>query len=520
MPQRSAAKSSAVKTAPAASVPGTEAGAPVRSAVVVGGGISGLIAARDLARAGLHVSVLEASDAFGGCVGIHQVAGLDLDSGAESFATRSQAVPGLIAELGLADRITTPNSAGSWLQLDAPELSDGAQRMPSSGMLGIPADPLAPDIVRAVGRAGSARAALDRVLPVAALTRRSSLSLGELVRARMGDQVLRRLVAPVVGGVYSADPDVLDVDSVAPGLRAAMATHGSLAAAVGALRKAAPAGSAVAALQGGMGQLSQALVEDLRASGAVLLTGSPVTALRRTGVPDTGPAARAGADGTGPAWQVQAGARQFPADVVVVATDGPAAVDLLSPVLPELAGSRPQPGPGVALVTLVVDQPDLDAHPRGTGVLVARDVRAVDAKALTHATAKWQWLADSTGPGTHVLRLSYGRGLAAGAGEAPDTQARRTDRDLFAQALKDASALLSVPLDVADVVGWDVVRWVGALPSAAVGHSGRVAAVRSAVAGQPGLEAVGAWLAGTGLAAVTADTRSRIRRLVEGPAVQ
>ena len=507
MPHRSPAK-----TAAAATVPGTAAGAAARSAVVVGGGISGLIAARDLARAGLRVTVLEASGAFGGCVGTHQVAGLDLDSGAESFATRSQAVPDLIAELGLADRILPPNPAGSWLQLDAAELADGAQRMPSSGMLGIPADPLAPDIVRAVGRAGAARAALDRVLPVAPLTRRSSLSLGELVRARMGDQVLRRLVAPVVGGVYSADPDALDVDSVAPGLRTAMAEHGSLAAAVGALRKAAPAGSAVAALRGGMGQLSRALVEDLQASGAVLRTGTAVTGLQRTDA--------AGGSGTSSTWQVQADGQEFPADVVVVATDGPAAVDLLAPVLPDLAAYRPQPGPGVALVTLVVDQPDLDAHPRGTGVLVARDVTGVDAKALTHATAKWQWLADSTGPGTHVLRLSYGRGLAAGAGETPDTQALRTDDDLFAQALKDASALLSVPLGADDVVGWDVVRWVGALPSAAVGHSARVAAVRSAVSGQPGLEAVGAWLAGTGLAAVTADTRTRVRRLVDGTGVQ
>ncbi|WP_329609431.1 protoporphyrinogen/coproporphyrinogen oxidase [Arthrobacter sp. ATA002] len=303
------------------------------------------------------------------------------------------------------------------------------------------------------------------------------------------------------GGVYSSDPDVLDVDSVAPGLRAALAKHGSLAAAVGSMRASAPAGSAVAGLAGGMGTLTRALEEDLAARGVKVDTGVTVEAVER--------------DGDG--WVVSAAGRTLSADALVMATDGPAAVNLLAAAVPELAAARPGPGPGVALVTLVVDQPDLDAHPRGTGVLVAEDVEAVDAKALTHATAKWQWLADSTGPGTHVLRLSYGRALsaAAAAGQAPASPVDRGDADLFAQALADASVLLQVPLGVDDVVGWDVVRWVGALPSAAVGHRDRVAAVRTAVDAVSGLEVVGAWLAGTGLAAVTADTRTRIAGLTE-----
>ena len=486
------------------SAPGTdptESAVPARTAVVIGGGISGLIAARDLARSGLSVTLLEAGAELGGCVGTHRVAGLALDSGAESFATRSPAVADLVAELGLADAVVSPTPGGAWLQLSGEDVAAAAQPMPQSGMLGIPADLRAPEIVKAIGRAGAARAALDKVLPVGGLARRESVSLGEVVRARMGEAVLRRLVSPVVGGVYSSDPDVLDVDSVAPGLRAALAKHGSLAAAVASLRAAAPAGSAVAGLAGGMGMLSRALEEDLLARGVKLETGTAVDAVDRAG------------DG----WTVSASGRSFSADALVMATDGPAAVDLLAATVPELAAARPGPGPGVALVTLVVDQPDLDAHPRGTGVLVAAEVDAVDAKALTHATAKWQWLADSTGPGTHVLRLSYGRALsaAAAAGETRPGPVDREDDDLFAQALADASVLLQVPLGVDDVVGWDVVRWVGALPSAAVGHRDRVASVRAAVEQVPGLEVVGAWLAGTGLAAVTTDTRARIRGLVE-----
>lgn len=540
-------------------------------AVVIGGGISGLVAALELARAGYAVTVLERSRALGGCVGQHEVAGLTLDSGAESFSTRSEAVADLIAELGLAERIQAPNPQGAWIQLPVKggSLAGGAQPLPRTGILGIPSDPADPAIVRAIGKAGSVRAALDRVRPMGSLLKKDRVSLGEVVRTRMGEQVLRNLVAPVVAGVYSADPDLLDVDSVAPGLRAAMAEHGSLGAAVAAMRAAAPAGSAVAGLAGGMGELTNALAAALRGLGVRLLTEVAVEGVRRggdgsavsqepapkpgqesagavtvvdqtgglvtaagadaagTGSPGpggpgpagsklAGPGPETAAHGTRPAsrWLIAAGGREYAADALVVATDGGTAVDLLEPLVPGLAELKPEPGPGVALVTLVVDLPELDSHPRGTGVLVAEETQGVEAKAMTHATAKWQWLADAAGPSNHVLRLSYGRS-GAGSGAGPDS---RSDGNLYLQALADASALLGVKITDADVVGWDVVRWVGALPFAAVGHQERVAKVRGLVAAVPGLQVVGAWLAGTGLVSVVSDTRRRAAALTPAAA--
>lgn len=453
--------------------------------VVVGGGMAGLVAARELMSRGLQVTVLEAAGTFGGCVAARDIGGLTLDSGAESYSTRSDTVPRLAKSLGLGDRLVAPNPAGAWIQLPGTVLARSAQRLPASGILGIPADVMDPDVVRAVGRPGALRASLDRVLPLGHLLKNSSLSLGEVVRARMGVEVLTRLVAPVVSGVFSADPESLDVDSAAPGLRAAMKQHGSLGAAVGALRRAAPAGSAVGGLDGGMAQLTRALVGVLESGGAELLAAEPVISVVRA------------ADG----WTVATDGRSLSARALVVATDGPAAVGLLGASLPALERSRPASVPGVALVTLVVDVPQLDAHPRGTGVLVAAGVAGVKAKALTHATAKWRWLADRTGPGGHVLRLSYGR--AEGPSPSDD------DGTLYRTALADASALLDTQITEPDVVDWDVVRWNGALPHAAVGHRDMVARVRAAAAPERGLELVGGWLAGTGLVAVIDDAASR-----------
>lgn len=491
---------------------------PARTALVLGGGISGLLSARELAAAGLTVTVLEATDTWGGCVGSHVVAGLTLDSGAESFATRSAAVADLAGELGLADKIVEPRPGGAWVQLP-----EGARELPRTGVLGIPANPWDPEVRRTLGFTGSLRASLDRFLPASVGVSGDVTSVSALVRARMGRRVLERLVAPVVGGVHSADPGLLDVDMVAPGLRAGITRHGSLAAAVAAQRRspAAPetsvppsespaphisgqpalakAGSAVASLEGGMQTLISALLADLRERGVTLQGGSAADNVART------------ADG----WRVTAADATYDGGMLVVALPGPAAVGLLQAAVPTLAGRSPESGPDVRLVTLVVDVPELDGRPRGTGILVGPQAPGIEAKALTHATAKWDWLAAAAGPGTHVLRLSYGRleGTAtAGATAAAPVPAG--DKEFLTAALRDASALLEVPIQRKDVVDWDVVRWEGALPFAAVGHKARVAEVRKLCAEQPGLAIVGGWVAGNGLAAVVSDTRQQVQKLL------
>lgn len=479
-----------------------------RTALVVGGGISGLLAARELARSGLNTTVLEASDAWGGCVGRHDVAGLTLDSGAESFATRSTAVADLAAELGLGGHIVAPRPGGAWVQLPG-----GPRELPKTGVLGIPANPWDPEVRRSLGLGGSLRASLDKLLPASVGTTAEVCSVAALVRARMGRRVLERLVEPVVGGVHSADPGLLDVDMVAPGLRAGITRHGSLAAAVAAQRKGtgtqatatqgastqgrpAKAGSAVAGLRGGMHTLVTELVADLRARGVQLLPGTAATAVART--PD--------------GWVVAAGEDSYKADMLVVALDGPSAVRLLKEPVPALAGHEPGPGPVVKLVTIVVDLPALDRRPRGTGILVAPQTVGIQAKALTHATGKWDWVAEAAGRGRHVLRLSYGRSegasaASAAAGPGPETA---SDEELLYMALQDASALLTVPVTREALVDWDVVSWAGALPFAAVGHRQRVAEVRQVCAGVDGLLMVGGWLAGNGLAAVVADTKKQL----------
>jgi oxygen-dependent protoporphyrinogen oxidase len=379
--------------------------------------MAGLLVALRLAQAGHRVTLLEASDRVGGQLTPQRIAGVDLDAGAESFATRGTAVTALIDELGLAADVVTPNSAPAWLH----RARGPAVPLPAAGLLGIPGDPLAPDVVSAIGRVGAWRARLDAVLPLAIGSR--ATTLGDLVAARMGRAVLDGLVAPVARGVFSRDPGDLALEVVAPTLVDRMHELGSLAAAVRGLRENAPAGSLVAGIRGGMFRLTDALADACRRSGVDIRTG-----VRVEEVP--------------------------PGGVLAAATQ-----------------SAP-PGRPVTVVTLALRTALLDGAPRGTGVLVATG-GSVEARALTHLTAKWDWIADVL-DGAHAVRLSYDE----------------TPTDPVAQALRDASTIFGATLP--DPIDSTVRTWLRPASEQPVSDIPRT--------GEP--------VAGSGLAAVVAHAET------------
>lgn len=440
---------------PSAQSPATSSPDTPASVIVVGGGIAGLVVARDLALAGVAVTLFEASDHLGGKVARHRVAGLELDAGAESFATRRGIVAETARQLGLENQIVQPNPDGAWLQNTA----GAAFPMPKTGVLGIPGTPRAADVIRAIGFGAAVRAQLDALLP--GFFAAKEPTLGRLVRRRMGRGVLEQLVAPVTLGIHSQHPNDLDADAVAPGLRAALLSTGSLAGAVRQLRRAAPAGSAVNGISGGVFELVLAFERDLARLGVQIRLSSPVHGVDATGVTLS--------DGS-----------RIEADRVVLAASLPNAAAQSQPDEHGSAAST------IVLVTLVVRNSQLDAAPRGTGLLVAPGSPGVRAKALTHATAKWKWLAESAGSGAHVVRLSY----------------NNIGRDgLREQARLDAGVLLNIDIQPADITGFAVVEWQ---PPAGVPRP------------IPGVLLVGEGVSGTGLAAVIAHAHSTTAGLLGG----
>ncbi|MFT4295855.1 MAG: FAD-dependent oxidoreductase [Micropruina sp.] len=433
------------------------------SAVVIGAGAGGLVAAWELARGGCDVVLLDAWKWPGGLLGRAELEGIPLDVGAEGYSVRGGAVEQLLADLGASELIARPNPGGAWLQT-----ASGAHPIPKRLVFGLPADPDADDVRAVVGELPAPRVA--------------SGTLAELAEAGYGRRVLDDLVTPLVGGVYSASPDDVTLAELAPALAAAVASGVPLRQAVTDAATDAPKGGAVHGLRGGMHGLVDLLISSARGTGNFeLAVEEPVRELNR----------RPGG------WRVGTSRRELDADLVVLAVPLDVAVRLLGgPVVP--ATSR------IDVVTLVLDAPGLGGEePRGTGVLVGAEVPGVAAKALTHSTAKWAWLRETAG-GREVLRLSYGR-----RGQPPATAGLDADA-LAALVRADASVLLGRPVPEPVAVrrtGWSI------LPPGTPG----LADAREWLTEQrtAGLGLAGAGIAGVGLAGVVPQARAEAARLMQ-----
>lgn len=468
----------------------TAAGLPTTVDVaVIGGGIAGLTVAWELARAGRRVVVCEAGAVVGGMLRGGRVAGVDVDLGAESFATRTSGVADLVADAALPVDLVEPRPGGAQLVVPNADAGDAGGADPGAGaaddatgvsrhplpqraMLGLPADPAAADVARIIGAAGVARARQERDLPLPAALAGDLAhepSLAELATTRYGAAVAERLVEPLCRSVHSRPAAALRLSAVAPNLWAEFLARGSLTDAVAALAPAQRAGAAVGGIAGGMWRLAAALRAAAEAAGAVIRPGTPVRAIE-----------------TGPAGAVlMLGDGQITAGEVVVAT-GPAAAG-------RLLGVDVSADP-VRLVTAAVVHPALDSHPVGSGVIVAPGVPTA-AKALTHANAKWPWLATVLPAGHHVIRLS-----------ARDAAGLR-NREEVAAALH---LLTGAPVTPADIRSLVETRWDDAVPAAGTAPPDALAAA----AATRGIRLAGAVAAGTGLASVIPHARALARDLI------
>lgn len=432
---------------------------PGPSVAIVGGGVSGLAAAhrlRTLLGPTAGITVLEAGERIGGVLRTVELAGVRYDVGAEAFLARRPEMPQLLAELGLTDQLVHPGPARPAV------LAGGTVRsLPERTVLGVPSTAeslrgLVSDEARAF---------------VAAEPRRSwgwaagaDVSVGELVRERLGEEVVARSVDPLLGGVYSGSADTLGVRAALPALAEAMdaGAPGLLAAAAAALPQPRHGAPVFGALRDGYGVLLDALAATVR-----VRLRSTVTRLRPTG--------------TGFLLTVEGGEELY--DAVVLAVPAPALARLLSAVDPPAA--RSVAGVRLASVAVVgLAYETLPGLPGTSGLLVATG-EAPHAKAFTHSSTKWPHLAD----GPVLLRASLGRfgQTAVLAGD---------DDELVAKVRADLAAVHGVRAAPVDTV---VQCWTEGLPQYGPGHPRIVERLERAVAALPGLAVAGSLLHGVGV---------------------
>lgn len=462
-------------------------GAAARHVAVVGGGITGLAAAvrlRDRAPAGTRITVYEQSAAPGGKLRTGSLADVPVEFGAESFLVRDpaggeSAAVGLARRVGLGDHLRHPVTGRAAIAVGGRLLP-----VPTGTLVGVPGD------LAAVAPVARVDADADRDTGTPLLGPDDDVAVGHLVRRRLGDQVVDRLVDPMLGGVYAGRADRLSLATTMPALaRAAREAHtltGAVRVALAATPRR-PGTPVFATVAGGMSRLVTAAAE---ASGASLRLGTAVRELAPTA--------------TG--WRLVLGPTRSPelveADAVVLAVPARPAARLLAPVSPLAAR---QVGAldyaSVALVTLALPAPALPdlsglLVPAGEGTLV---------KAATFFSTKWG----------HPARPDQVVLVRASVGRHGEEQALHLlDDDLADRVRRELAGLLGAPLPAP--VATHVQRWGGGLPQYAPGHLSRLAGARAALrAAYPTLTLAGAGYDGVGIPACVRSGETAAEEIIE-----
>jgi len=454
--------------------------------VVIGGGIAGLSAAFFLRDAPVRVTVLEGAPRLGGKLSASDVAGVAMDEGAEALLARRPEGIELISAVGLGGDLVPAGVTSSAIY------TRGAMRsLPRRQFMGVPADLDELAATGVVSPEGIARARNESSLAGEA----GDVSVTEYIGSRLGVEIVDRLVDPLLGGVYAGRSEDLSFRATLAPLAAAAPGHATLTGAAASLLPPAggPSGGAgqsagapgkpapvFVSLTTGIGALPEAVA---KASGADVRTNAMVRELGRTA--------------TG--WRLTVGSAADPeyvdADAVILATPAAPAARLLKDSAGEAAARLAEiPYASMAIVTLAFRADDFPAQQRSGYLVPAVDGRAV--KAVTFSTVKWPHLA-AKAP-VHIVRCSVGR-----SGDVAVLQ--RDDEDLAALAAAELAGAVGM---TAAPVARRVTRWGGGLPQYNVGHLDRVAAVRAAVAGQPGLAVAGAAYDGVGIPACVSTAKS------------
>lgn len=449
---------------------------------VVGGGIAGLAAAHRLEELAteqgfpLDLTIFEAGNRPGGVVGTRMIAGYRVELGADSFITNKPWAVDLCRRLGIENELIPTNAEyrrSLVLRAGVPvPVPEGFQL-------------LAPVDIRTVLRSpiftwrGKLRLAMEYLVPRGPAG--GDESLAQFVRRRLGREALDRLVQPMVGGIYTSDPERLSLRATMPRFLEMEQRHGSLIRALQAQKKrgAQDDSAASGARYGlfatprrGISELVDVLVENV-SRGARIRLDTEVSAI----APET--------DGTGFCLELaDGGSEGF--DSVVLAVPAYRAAGLVQSFAPQAAQELKQIE--YASTAIVVSGHKLSdiRHPLDAFGLV---IPAIEKRRILAVSFTSRKFPDRAPEGCVQLRTFVG-------GAMQPELFQRSDAELLGIVREELESILGV-IWKPDFT--TIARWSRSMPQYHVGHLDRVAAIDRELAAHPRLALAGSAYHGVGL---------------------
>lgn len=424
---------------------------------VIGGGITGLVAAHRLRSLGRSVALFEATDSVGGVIRSERADGLLLEHGPFSVMVRSPEFHGLIDELGL-----TPDRA---------EAGAGRNRYVQRGgrLHLVPSSPRRLVTTSLLSPLGKARL-IRGLFASAPRPEAAPPTLHEMAYRRLGREAAERLAGPGCIGIFAAESDELGVEACMPTLAQADRTARSVLG----LKKAAqrtdgfvPDRSMVS-FDGGLTTLADALAADL---GADIRLSTPVQSLCR--LPGGG------------GFNIGVPGQTLASRAVIVACGVPATARIIAELSPRSSKVlREMRHASLGVVHLAFARDRVTHALDGFGYLVPKD------EPRTEPVLGVIW------PGSvfpsHCPRGTVLLRVMVGGARWPEAL-RRSDEELVQQSLSAVRPVLGVQ---GEPIMSRVVRWPDSVPIYDTTHAQRVQAIQGASDVPPDVLLAGSWVCG------------------------
>jgi protoporphyrinogen/coproporphyrinogen III oxidase len=460
--------------------------------VIIGGGISGLAAAHRLIELSeaqqqrVDITLLEAGNRLGGIIQTEQRDGFVIERGPDSFISEKPEALKLARRLKIDTRLIETNEKyrRSFIvrkgKLRA--VPEGFQLLAPARMWPF----LTTDIF---SFAGKLRMAADLVIPRATTNGGADESLAGFVRRRFGQEALDRMAQPMVGGIYTADPEKLSLRATLPRFLDMEREHRSIILAmrrrgrtgVGSSEQKSGVSGARYSLFLSFDRGMQVLTDELQRK----LTQNELTSIRlNTRVRSIEHIPQFENAST---WRVTTGQGEtLDVDAVCLAIPAFAASSLLTSVHPQLSsklgGIR---FASTATVNLAYRKQDIN-HPLDGFGFVVPFIENRSMIACTFSSVKFAGRA----PGNYVLLRAF-----VGGALQPETFQLDHDEMLLRikEDLRDLLGTRSEPLFV------ETTKWFQSMPQYEVGHLERLAEIERVVAELGNIELAGNSYGGAGI---------------------
>jgi protoporphyrinogen/coproporphyrinogen III oxidase len=448
-----------------------------RKIAIIGGGISGLAAAHRVTELAPHakVTLFEASDRLGGILRTVRQDGFLIEQSADSFIANVPSAIDLCRRIGFADQLipTNPENRGAMV------VARGKlERVPAGFVL------LAPEQIGPVlrspilSRCGKLRFLRERF--VAARMSDDDESLAAFARRRYGDEVFQRLVQPLVGGIYTADPEKLSLAATLPRFQQMERAYGSLIRAARANRRKSTRVDGEAIVTGDSGARYSMFVAPR--DGLTSMIDAIVARLPENCIRLNAPIERIKrAAGT---WKLDNNTSDF--DAIIIATAAPTAAKLVSDVSSTLSADLVTiEYAGSAIVMLGYDRTQI-SHPLDSFGFV---VPAIENRRILSASFSSVKFPGRAPAGKVLFRVFLGGAMRRELLELDDGQLGR----IAEEELRDLLGISGGPCLS------QVYRWRASMPQYHLGHLARIKRINDCIANLPGLALAGNVYEGVGI---------------------